>query len=82
VALRGRFRLGRQPAYRDVLDLLNTRTNQITYAYGSLIRTDNLYNLCLSPTPPPTAVCRNGVMDSVLHPIEPLAIRITVAGAF
>ena len=63
-----------------MLNLLNTRTNQITYAHG--IRTDNLYNLCLSPTPPPTAVCRNGVVDSVLHPIEPLAIRITVAGAF
>jgi hypothetical protein len=66
----------------DVLNLLNSRTNQITYAYGSLIRTDNLYNLCLSPAPPPAAVCRNGVMDSVLHPIEPLTIRITVAGAF
>jgi len=66
----------------DVLNLLNSRTNQITYAYGSLIRTDNLYNLCLSPAPPPAAVCRNGVMDYVLHPIEPLTIRITVAGAF
>jgi len=66
----------------DVLNLLNSRTNQITYAYGSLIKTDNLYNLCLSPAPPPAAVCRNGVMDSVLHPIEPLTIRITVAGAF
>jgi hypothetical protein len=66
----------------DVLNLLNSRTNQITYAYGSLIRTDNLYNLCLSAAPPPAAVCRNGVMDSVLHPVEPLTIRITVAGAF
>jgi outer membrane receptor protein involved in Fe transport len=66
----------------DVLNLLNSRTNQITYAYGSLIKTDNLYNLCLSPAPPPAAVCRNGVMDTVLHPIEPLTIRITVAGAF
>jgi outer membrane receptor protein involved in Fe transport len=66
----------------DVLNLLNSRTNQITYAYGSLIKTDNLYNLCLSPAPPPAAVCRNGVMDTVLHPIAPLTIRITVAGAF
>jgi hypothetical protein len=30
----------------------------------------------------PSAVCQNGVMDSVLHPIEPLTMRITVAGAF
>jgi hypothetical protein len=27
-------------------------------------------------------VCQNGVMDYVLHPIEPLAIRLTLAGAF
>jgi hypothetical protein len=27
-------------------------------------------------------VCQNGVMDYVLHPIEPLSIRLTVAGAF
>jgi len=66
----------------DVLNLLNTRANQITYAYGSLIKTDNLFNLCNSAAPPPAAVCQNGVMDYVLHPIEPLTIRITVAGAF
>jgi outer membrane receptor protein involved in Fe transport len=30
----------------DVLNLLNTKANQITYAYGSLIKTDSLYNLC------------------------------------
>jgi hypothetical protein len=28
----------------DVLNLLNTQTNQISYAYGSLIKTDSLYN--------------------------------------
>jgi outer membrane receptor protein involved in Fe transport len=66
----------------DVLNLLNTRANQITYSYGSLIKTDNLFIMCQSATPPPAAVCQNGVMDSVLHPIEPLAIRITVAGVF
>ena len=27
------------------LNLLNTKTNQITYAYGSLIKTDSLYNI-------------------------------------
>ena len=65
-----------------MLNLLNTKANQITYAYGSLIKTDSLYNLCFPVQTAPAAVCQNGVMDSVLHPIEPLTIRITVAGAF
>jgi len=30
----------------------------------------------------PTAVCQTGVMDRVLHPVEPLALRLTVAGQF
>jgi outer membrane receptor protein involved in Fe transport len=66
----------------DVLNLLNTRANQITYAYGSLIKTDSLFNLCYPVPAAPAAVCQNGVMDYVLHPIEPLAIRLTLAGAF
>jgi hypothetical protein len=66
----------------DALNLLNARTNQITYAYGSLIKSDNLYNPCFPRQITPAAVCQNGVMDSVLHPIEPLAIRLTLAGAF
>jgi outer membrane receptor protein involved in Fe transport len=66
----------------DVLNLLNTKANQITYAYGSLIKTDSLYNLCFPVQTAPTAVCQNGVMDYVLHPIEPLAIRLTLAGSF
>ena len=66
----------------DVLNLLNTKTNQITYAYGSLIKTDSLYNLCYPVQTAPSAVCQNGVMDYVLHPVEPLAIRLTLAGAF
>ncbi|WP_298241811.1 TonB-dependent receptor [uncultured Bradyrhizobium sp.] len=65
----------------DVLNLLNTRASQITYAYGSMLRTDTLYNLCTTGTAP-TAVCQNGVMDTVLHPVEPLTFRITIAGAF
>ncbi|MCK1716717.1 TonB-dependent receptor [Bradyrhizobium sp. 141] len=65
----------------DVLNLFNTRANQITYAYGSLLKTDTLYNLCTSGTAP-TAVCQNGVMDYVLHPVEPLTFRLTIAGAF
>jgi outer membrane receptor protein involved in Fe transport len=62
----------------DALNLLDSKTNQITYAYGSLIKTDNLYAACLSGTPPPAAVCQNGVMDRVLHPVEPLAFRLTL----
>ena len=66
----------------DALNLLNTRANQITYAYGSLIKTDSLYNLCYPAQTAPAAVCQNGVMGFVMHPIEPLAIRLTLAGAF
>jgi hypothetical protein len=66
----------------DVLNLLNTQANQITYAYGSLIKTDSLYNLCYPVQTAPAAVCQNGVMDYVLHPIEPLAVRLTIAGRF
>jgi hypothetical protein len=65
-----------------VLNLLNSKTNQITDAYGSLIKTGSLYGACLSPTPPPAAVCRNGVTDSVLHPVEPLAVWLTLAAQF
>ena len=66
----------------DVLNLFNTRANQITYAYGALLKTDTLYNLCYPVQTAPAAVCRNGVMDYVLHPVEPLAFRVTMAGAF
>ena len=66
----------------DLLNLLNSKADQISYAYGSLIKTDSLYAMCTSPTPPPAAVCQNGVMDRILHPIEPLAARITVTAKF
>jgi outer membrane receptor protein involved in Fe transport len=66
----------------DALNLFNTQANQITYAYGSLIKTDSLYSLCFPVQLAPAAVCQNGVTDYVLHPIEPLSIRLTVAGAF
>jgi outer membrane receptor protein involved in Fe transport len=66
----------------DVLNLLNTQASQITYAYGSLTKTDSLYNLCYPMQIAPAAVCQNGVMDYVLHPIEPLAVRLTIAGQF
>jgi outer membrane receptor protein involved in Fe transport len=66
----------------DVLNLFNTSSNQISYAYGSLIKTDSLSNLCHPAQIAPAAVCRNGVMDYLVHPAEPLAVRLTVAGTF
>jgi hypothetical protein len=65
----------------DVLNLFNAKANQITYAYGSLLKTDTLYNICTSGAAP-AAVCQNGVMDYVLHPVEPLTFRVTMAGTF
>ncbi|MBX9649661.1 MAG: TonB-dependent receptor [Xanthobacteraceae bacterium] len=69
----------------DGFNLLNSRSDQITYAYGSLIKSDSLFAMCFpvagAPTAP-AAVCQTGVMDRVLHPVEPLAIRLTVAGQF
>ncbi len=66
----------------DGFNILNSRSDQITYAYGSLLKTDLLYAACNSPTPPPTAVCQNGVMDRVFKPVEPLAVRLTLLGKF
>ena len=68
----------------DVLNLCRTRkTNQITYAYGSLLKTDTLLqSLRRRWLRRPAAVCQNGVMDRVLHPVEPLRFRLTVAGMF
>jgi outer membrane receptor protein involved in Fe transport len=67
----------------DGFNLLNSRTDQITYAYGSLLKSDSLFAMCFpaggAPTAP-AAVCQTGVMDRVLHPVEPLAIRLTLAG--
>jgi outer membrane receptor protein involved in Fe transport len=69
----------------DALNLLNSKTDQISYAYGSLLKSDALFNQCFPNSGPPSApaaVCANGVMDRVLHPVEPLAVRLTVAGTF
>ncbi len=66
----------------DGLNLLNSKTDQATYAYGSLLKTDSLFAMCFPKPTVPAAVCQNGVMDYVLHPIEPLAVRLTVAAAF
>ncbi|WP_249779207.1 TonB-dependent receptor [Bradyrhizobium sediminis] len=69
----------------DAFNILNSRSDQISYAYGSLLRSDALFAMCFPaaglPTAP-SAVCQTGVMDRVLHPVEPLAIRLTVEGQF
>src|ERR1700685_2611704 len=65
----------------DGLNLLNTRSAQAEYAYGSLLKNDSLFAMCF-PTPklPATAaVCQNGVMDYALHPMETLPVRWTLA---
>ncbi len=69
----------------DGFNLLNSKSDQITYAYGSLIKSDSLFAMCFPAAGVPTApaaVCQTGVMDRVLHPVEPLAIRLTLAGQF
>lgn len=68
----------------DGFNVTNSRSDQITYAYGSFLKTDSLFQACNGPAAgrPPTAVCQNGVTDRVFHPVEPLAIRLTIAGRF
>jgi outer membrane receptor protein involved in Fe transport len=69
----------------DAFNLTNSRSDQITYAYGSFIRSDSLFQACRaggSDSPNFAAACANGVMDRVLHPVEPLAFRVVLAGRF
>ncbi|HXZ17191.1 MAG TPA: TonB-dependent receptor, partial [Roseiarcus sp.] len=63
----------------DVYNLTNSHSDQITYAYGSLLPTDPLYAACQAGTPP-AAVCAVGQMDRHFKPIEPTAVRVTLAG--
>ncbi|WP_458760165.1 TonB-dependent receptor [Afipia sp. TerB] len=65
----------------DAFNLTNSQSDQITYAYGSLLQSDALFAQCRANIPP-AAVCSTGVMDRVLHPVEPFALRLTVAGRF
>jgi hypothetical protein len=66
----------------DGFNLTDSKSDQITYAYGSLLKTDALFAQCTSGSSPPAAVCQTGVMDRVRHPVEPLAVRLTLAGQF
>jgi hypothetical protein len=70
---------------RNVAQLGNRHRQQarrLACAYGSLTRSDSLYNLCFPKQIAPAAVCQNGVMDRILHPVEPLAARVTVTATF
>ena len=67
----------------DALNLLNSTTYNASYAYGALLPSDSLFAKCFpahGPPTVPTAVCQNGVMDYSIHPMEPLAVRLTLAG--
>jgi outer membrane receptor protein involved in Fe transport len=63
----------------DAFNIFNSRSDQITYAYGSLLPTDALYQQCVGGVAP-AAVCGVGVMDRHFKPVEPPAVRISVGG--
>ncbi|PPD45218.1 MAG: TonB-dependent receptor [Methylocystis sp.] len=63
----------------DAFNIFNSRSDQITYGYGSLIPTDALFQQCqagIAPGP----VCGVGVMDRHFKPMEPPAVRLSVGG--
>jgi outer membrane receptor protein involved in Fe transport len=67
----------------DGFNLTNSRSDQITYAYGSFLRTDPLFLACNARgSIVPVAVCQNGVMDRVFKPVEPLQLRLTLIRKF
>ncbi|MGJ0622539.1 MAG: TonB-dependent receptor [Methylocystis sp.] len=63
----------------DAFNIFNSRSDQITYAYGSLLPSDPLYQQCVSGVAP-GAVCGVGVMDRHFKPVEPPAVRFTFGG--
>jgi len=71
----------------DALNVFNTKTNQINYAYGSLLggsrlTPDALFKQCFPVQFAGPDVCQTGVMDYILHPVEPLAVRVSLIGVF
>jgi outer membrane receptor protein involved in Fe transport len=63
----------------DAFNVFNSRSDQITFAYGSLLPNDPLYLQCASGVAP-AQVCSVGVMDRHFKPLEPAAVRVTLAG--
>ena len=63
----------------DGFNVLNSRSDQITYAYGSLLPTDPLFAACQSAAAP-AAVCAIGQMDRHFHPLEAAQFRATLSG--
>ncbi len=63
----------------DLFNVLNAKSDQITYAYGSLLPTDPLYAPCQTGIAP-AAVCAIGQMDRHFKPMEPIAARVTLSG--
>lgn len=63
----------------DAFNIFNSRSDQITYGYGSLLPTDALYQPCVNGLAP-AAVCGVGVMDRHFKPVEPPAVRVTFGG--
>lgn len=63
----------------DAFNIFNSRSDQITYGYGSLLPSDSLYAACLSGAAP-GAVCGTGVMGRHFKPVEPPAVRVTLGG--
>jgi opacity protein-like surface antigen/outer membrane receptor protein involved in Fe transport len=67
----------------DALNLLNSTSYNASYAYGALLPSDSLFAKCFPASGAPTvpaAVCQNGFMDYSIHPLEPLSLRLTLAG--
>jgi outer membrane receptor protein involved in Fe transport len=63
----------------DLYNLFNSRSDQITYGYGSLLRSDALFGQCQAGMAP-QAVCAIGVMDKHFHPTERPSLRVTLSG--
>ena len=67
----------------DALNLLNSSSYNASYAYGALLHSDALFAMCFPASGAPTvpaAVCQNGFMDYSVHPLDLLAVRLTLAG--
>ncbi len=63
----------------DAFNISDSRSDQITYGYGSLLPADALYGQCAAGVAP-AAVCAIGVMDRHFKPVEPPAVRVTFSG--